>query len=122
MIEKSTGWIVHIDFGDCFESASLREKLPEKVPFRLTRVMVNAMEACGIEGTFRNISEKVMNIMRSNKEVVLALLEEFICDPIITWWLINDSISNEDEDKTNQLSNLISDSNVLESKADTSEY
>jgi FKBP12-rapamycin complex-associated protein len=30
-----------------------REKFPEKIPFRLTRMLVNAMEVSGIEGTFR---------------------------------------------------------------------
>jgi FKBP12-rapamycin complex-associated protein len=119
MLEKSTGRIVHIDYGDCFENASLREKLPEKVPFRLTRVLVNAMEACGTEGTFKSTCEKVMNIMRSNKEVILALLEEFICDPIITWRLINESLSeiNEDEKPTGQTPQ-IRESKVLDGVLD----
>jgi phosphatidylinositol kinase/protein kinase (PI-3 family) len=30
-----------------------RDKFPEKVPFRLTRMMVKAMEVSGIEGNFR---------------------------------------------------------------------
>ena len=30
-----------------------REKYPERVPFRLTRMLVNAMEVSGIEGNFR---------------------------------------------------------------------
>lgn len=30
-----------------------REKFPEKVPFRLTRMMTKAMEVSGIEGNFR---------------------------------------------------------------------
>ena len=30
-----------------------REKLPERVPFRLTRMMVRAFEVSGIEGNFR---------------------------------------------------------------------
>ena len=38
------GKIMHIDFGDCFEVAMTREKFPEKIPFRLTRMLINAME------------------------------------------------------------------------------
>ena len=53
MLERKSGNIVHIDFGDCFETSSLRDKYPEKVPFRLTRVLVNAMEASGINGIFK---------------------------------------------------------------------
>eukprot|EP00834_Sanchytrium_tribonematis_P001859 NODE_49_length_31687_cov_0.791123.p1 type:complete len:2184 gc:universal NODE_49_length_31687_cov_0.791123:15256-8705(-) len=44
MLDRYTGKVVHIDFGDCFEVAQNRDKFPEKIPFRLTRMMVNAME------------------------------------------------------------------------------
>ena len=37
---KTTGKIAHIDFGDSFEAAERREHVPEKVPFRLTRMFV----------------------------------------------------------------------------------
>jgi len=46
----------HIDFGDCFEVAVQREKFPEKIPFRLTRMLVAAMEVSGVEGTFCSAS------------------------------------------------------------------
>lgn len=52
MINNKSGKIIHIDFGDCFETANKRDKLPEKVPFRLTRVLVNAMDSFGFEGGF----------------------------------------------------------------------
>ena len=35
MLERNTGKVVHIDFGDCFEVTMDRSKFPEKVPFRL---------------------------------------------------------------------------------------
>ena len=92
MLENTTGKIVHIDFGDCFETASRREKLPEKVPFRLTRVLVNAMEAYGIEGTFKKTCEIVMAILRDNKESLTAVLEEFVRDPLITWRMHADEL------------------------------
>ena len=44
MLDRLTGKILHIDFGDCFEVAVHREKFPEKIPFRLTRMLVSAME------------------------------------------------------------------------------
>ncbi len=43
MLDRQTGKIIHIDFGDCFEVAMHREKFPERVPFRLTRMLINAM-------------------------------------------------------------------------------
>lgn len=44
MLERKTGKVVHVDFGDCFEVAMHRDKFPEKVPFRLTRMLTHAME------------------------------------------------------------------------------
>jgi FKBP12-rapamycin complex-associated protein len=44
LLDQITGKVVHIDFGDCFEVAMHREKYPEKVPFRLTRMLTHAME------------------------------------------------------------------------------
>lgn len=40
MLDRLSGKIVHIDFGDCFEVAMKRVKYPEKIPFRLTRMLV----------------------------------------------------------------------------------
>ena len=47
MLHRYTGKILHIDFGDCFEVAMRREKFPEMVPFRLTRMLVKAREVMG---------------------------------------------------------------------------
>ncbi|GMM35211.1 phosphatidylinositol kinase-related protein kinase [Saccharomycopsis crataegensis] len=85
MIHRVTGKVVHIDYGDCFESASLREKWPEQVPFRLTRMLVNALEASGIEGSFRITLDNVMRVVRVNKESLLALFDSFANDPLIKW-------------------------------------
>ncbi|KAI8836345.1 armadillo-type protein [Chytridium lagenaria] len=73
MLDRFTGKVVHIDFGDCFEVAMHREKFPEKIPFRLTRMLINAMEVSGIEGNFRITCEHVMR-------VVMAVLEAFVYD------------------------------------------
>lgn len=85
MLDRITGTIVHIDFGDCFEAAILREKFPEKVPFRLTRMLTYAMEVSGVEGSFRITSEHVMSLLRANSESLMAILEAFANDPLINW-------------------------------------
>ena len=41
MLDRKSGKVLHIDFGDCFEVAMQREKFPERVPFRLTRMLVS---------------------------------------------------------------------------------
>jgi hypothetical protein len=90
MLERTSAKVIHIDFGDCFEVAQHREKFPERVPFRLTRILVRALEVSGIEGTFRLTCEHVMQTLRSSKESVMAVLEAFIYDPLITWRLLSD--------------------------------
>ncbi|GMM28463.1 phosphatidylinositol kinase-related protein kinase [Martiniozyma asiatica (nom. inval.)] len=85
MMDRVTGRVVHIDFGDCFEAAILREKYPEKVPFRLTRMLSYAMEVSGIEGSFRITSDNVMRVLRDNTESLMAILEAFAYDPLINW-------------------------------------
>jgi len=89
MLERSTGKIVHIDFGDCFEIAMRREKFPEKIPFRLTRMLTKAMEVSGIEGNYRTTCENTMKVMRENKESLLAIMEAFVYDPLISFRLMN---------------------------------
>jgi FKBP12-rapamycin complex-associated protein len=85
MLDRNTGKIIHIDFGDCFEVAMNRDKYPEKVwprppplqlqalissqiPFRLTRMLINAMEVSGIEGNYRSTCQMVMRVLREHKE------------------------------------------------------
>jgi FKBP12-rapamycin complex-associated protein len=75
MLDRITGKIIHIDFGDCFEVAMHREKYPERVPFRLTRMLTFAMEVSNIEGSFRITCEHVMRVLRDNKESLMAVLE-----------------------------------------------
>ena len=87
MLDKVTGKIIHIDFGDCFEVAMHREKYPERVPFRLTRMLTFAMEVANIEGSFRTTCENVMRVLRDNKESLMAVLEAFVHDPLLTWRL-----------------------------------
>ncbi|KAK6858272.1 armadillo-type protein [Apiospora arundinis] len=89
MLDRVTGKIIHIDFGDCFEVACKRDKYPEQVPFRLTRMLTYAMEVSNIEGSFRITCEQVMRVLRDNKESVMAVLEAFIHDPLLSWGLTN---------------------------------
>ena len=105
MLEQSTGKVLHIDFGDCFEVAMHRENYPEKIPFRLTRMLIAAMEVSGIEGNFRSTCEFVMRLLREHKESLMAVLEAFVYDPLVNWRLLgageNDD-KNSEEEKVSQ--------------------
>jgi FKBP12-rapamycin complex-associated protein len=75
LLDRGNGRVVHIDFGDCFEIAMHREKYPERVPFRLTRMLTFAMEVSNIEGSYRITCEAVMRVLRDNKDSLMAVLE-----------------------------------------------
>jgi hypothetical protein len=75
-----------------------RDKFPEKIPFRLTRMLTSAMEVCGIEGTFRFTCESVMRVMRHDKGSVMAMLEAFVHDPLINWRLLGNDLTVKPSD------------------------
>jgi len=87
MLDKVSGRVLHIDFGDCFEVAKNRDKFPEKVPFRLTRMLIKAMEVAGIEGSYRSTCERTMTVLRDSRDSLVAMLEAFVYDPLISWRL-----------------------------------
>lgn len=82
MPQHATGHVVHIDFGDSFEVDMNRTKLPERVPFRLTRMIVNAFGVSGVEGKFRAAFNDIMWILRENKNSIISQLEIFVHEPI----------------------------------------
>lgn len=83
LIDKITGKVVHIDFGDCFEKAMTRRYLPEVVPFRLTRMMIRAMGVTGYNGLFKSSFADVMTIIRENWRVLILVLAIFVHEPLI---------------------------------------
>ena len=88
MLDRISGKVLHIDFGDCFEVAMKRDKFPEKVPFRLTRMLIKALEIGGIEGSFRITCENVMRVIRENKDSLNVILAAFVHDPLISFRLL----------------------------------
>jgi phosphatidylinositol kinase/protein kinase (PI-3 family) len=72
-----------------------RDKYPEKVPFRLTRMLVKAMEVSGIEGSYRSTCERTMTVLRNSRDSLVAMLEAFVYDPLISWRLAGLSSGSE---------------------------
>ena len=79
------GRVVHVDFGDCFDVARIRMRHPETVPFRLTPMLVNAMDVSGVQGPFRSIAVTTMCMLRDNRDSITALLNAFVHDPTVTF-------------------------------------
>lgn len=111
MLDRLSGKILHIDFGDCFEVAMTREKFPEKIPFRLTRMLINAMEVTGIDGTYRRTCESVMSVLHRNKDSLMAVLEAFVYDPLLNWRLMDNAAIKVNRSKTqNEVGSISADS------------
>ncbi|KAJ2487676.1 phosphatidylinositol kinase- protein kinase tor1 [Coemansia sp. RSA 2050] len=96
MMHDRTGKVVHIDLGDCFELAAHRDKFPEKVPFRLTRMLIMPMEVSTIEGTFKFTANHTMRVLRANRDSLMAVLEAFVFDPLVSWSYIQESDNTDD--------------------------
>ncbi|KAM7471307.1 hypothetical protein LguiA_009490 [Lonicera macranthoides] len=75
LIDQATAEVVHIDLGVAFEQG-LMLKTPERVPFRLTRDIIDGMGVTGVEGVFRRCCEETLSVMRTNKEALLTIIEE----------------------------------------------
>lgn len=82
MMHRLSGDVIHIDLGDCFEVGKKRSKFPEKVPFRLTRMIRNAFGPSGIEGEFRLTCEQTMKLVRGHRESIMTVLNIFLQDPL----------------------------------------
>ncbi|RPA97874.1 hypothetical protein L873DRAFT_1828879 [Choiromyces venosus 120613-1] len=82
LFDESNGDTLHVDFNCLFDKGLSFEK-PEKVPFRLTQNMVDALGVTGYEGVFRRTCENAMRVLRHNEDTLLTLLETFIHDPAV---------------------------------------
>lgn len=84
LVKLASGEIVHIDYNVCFEKGKTL-RVPEKVPFRMTPNLEEALGITGIEGTFRLACEHVLKSLKKGRETLLTLLEAFVYDPLVDW-------------------------------------
>lgn len=84
LVNMTTGEVAHIDYNICFERGQ-NLRVPERVPFRLTQNLENALGLTRAEGVFRVSCETAMNILRAQSDVLLTLLEAFVDDPLLDW-------------------------------------
>lgn len=84
LLDNVTGELVHIDFGVAFEQGKLLP-IPELVPFRLTRNLVDAMGMSGVEGVYRRCCEETLRVLREHGSLTKTVLEVFKYDPLFVW-------------------------------------
>ena len=83
LIDVETADVLHIDFGIAFDQGKILA-IPETIPFRLTRDLVDGFGACGIEGTFRNCCEATLDLLKMSK---VLILKSYVFAHIYNiWW------------------------------------
>ncbi|WBW75588.1 ATM checkpoint kinase [Schizosaccharomyces osmophilus] len=84
LIDVTSGQVVHIDLGITFEQGK-KLPVPECVPFRLTRDVVDGMGITGVEGVFRRSMEFTLETLRHEVESLVSILEVLRYDPLFSW-------------------------------------
>jgi serine/threonine-protein kinase ATR len=82
LFEEGNGGTFHVDF-NCLFDKGLTFAKPERVPFRLTHNMVDAMGIYGYEGPFRKSSELTLQLLRQHEETLMTIMEAFVYDPTL---------------------------------------
>ncbi|CAI2300472.1 unnamed protein product [Caenorhabditis sp. 36 PRJEB53466] len=84
LVDLKYGHVVHIDYNICFDKGR-NLRIPETVPFRLTRNMLHALGPSEQFGTFRESCVHVLSCLRSGRPVLTMLLDAFVFDPLVDW-------------------------------------
>ncbi|XP_062573409.1 serine/threonine-protein kinase ATR-like [Saccostrea cucullata] len=84
LFDSTCGDCIHVDFNCLFNRGETFD-WPEKVPFRLTQNLVDALGPLGIEGIFRRSCEVTLRVMRDQMDPLMSVLRTFIHDPLVEW-------------------------------------
>ena len=84
LLDTNTGEAVHIDLGIAFEAGRVLP-VPEVVPFRLTRDLVDGMGISGVEGVFRRCCNFTLEALRREQESIMTILDVLRYDPLYSW-------------------------------------
>jgi ataxia telangiectasia mutated family protein len=84
MIDQNSGELIHIDLNMIFEFGKTL-RIPERVPFRLTRDLVDGMGFAGVEAGFTGKATSVMIVVRNKMDIMLMVMEAFKYDPLYRW-------------------------------------
>lgn len=79
LLSVETGKVLHVDF-DCLFEKGKSLPVPELVPFRLTRNLIDAFGIIGTEGTFKKSSEVTLALMRRYEVSLVNVIETIMYD------------------------------------------
>ena len=81
MLHTNTGEVSHVDFDLIFERGK-KLKVVERVPFRLTRNVIDVFGVLREKCIFKKVCKVVWKAVKVSKQNVLGFLSSFIHDPI----------------------------------------
>jgi ataxia telangiectasia mutated family protein len=84
LLDTKSGEVVHIDLGVAFEMGRVLP-VPELVPFRLTRDIVDGMGITKTEGVFRRCCEFTLEALRKEVYSIMTILDVLRYDPLYSW-------------------------------------
>lgn len=84
LLDEKTGEVVHIDLGIAFEQGRVLP-IPEVVPFRMTRDVVDGMGITKTEGVFRRCCEFTLDALRKESYSIMTILDVLRYDPLYSW-------------------------------------
>lgn len=84
LLDENSGEAIHIDLGVAFETGRILP-MPELVPFRLTRDIVDGMGITKTEGVFRRCCEFTLEALREEKDGIMTILNVLRYDPLYSW-------------------------------------
>jgi serine-protein kinase ATM len=84
LLDEKTGEVIHIDLGVAFEQGRILP-VPEVVPFRLTRDLVDGMGITKTEGVFRRCCEFTLEALRQESYSIMTILDVLRYDPLYSW-------------------------------------
>ncbi|KAH6680816.1 serine/threonine-protein kinase-like protein tel1 [Halenospora varia] len=84
LLDTQSGEAVHIDLGVAFEMGRVLP-VPELVPFRLTRDIVDGMGITKTEGVFRRCCEFTLEALRKESYSIMTILDVLRYDPLYSW-------------------------------------
>ncbi|KAK6031292.1 phosphatidylinositol 3- and 4-kinase [Ostertagia ostertagi] len=91
LFETDTCKLVHIDLGMILEYSKRTLPIPERVPFRLTRDLLDPILIEGTDGRLGESAVRAMRLLRESKHVILGLASV----------LLRETISNFEEVESN---------------------
>eukprot|EP00743_Colponemidia_sp_Colp-15_P008934 GILK01009748.1.p1 GENE.GILK01009748.1~~GILK01009748.1.p1 ORF type:complete len:1463 (+),score=312.38 GILK01009748.1:308-4390(+) len=84
LLDTTDGGLLGIDFGVAFGSG-LALRVPELMPFRLTRQMINLLAPLGTDCLLKPGMVHSLNALRAHKELLLDCCDVFIKEPLLDW-------------------------------------